>query len=325
VAVIGSGPIGTLHARAIADSPYAALVAVCEPERQRCASTAERFSAKSYSDLRQLLAGEEPDAVTIATPDHLHVEPALAAIAAGCHVFCEKPLAENAAEAMKIVRAAAERGVRLAVDYNRRFAFGYQTARRLIEEGAIGQLETCLVRVSDSIPPPAVARHEHVIFTTLLTHHFDLLRHFGGEFRRVIATAGLRKSGELVKCVSVSLQFATGSIGTIMAGYREGQTHTAEWTELGGTRGSIVVEDVTRRVIATRTDPARREVIEPNPFTSGGAFYDSLVEHVQVFLDHVARHDEPPVSGRDGLAALILAEAAIESLESGRAVEVPGT
>src|SRR5262245_3502971 len=86
VAVVGCGPIGELHARAIATSTVAELAAVCDVDSERAARTAERHRAAAYSDAGQLLARERLDALAIATPDYLHVEPALAAIAAGLHV-----------------------------------------------------------------------------------------------------------------------------------------------------------------------------------------------------------------------------------------------
>jgi len=322
MAVIGCGPIGNLHAQAIGSSPLATLVAVCDSDSQRCQAAATRFAAKPYASVGELLAGERLDAVTIATPDHLHVEPALAAIAKGCHVFCEKPLAATVDEAQRMADAALERGVQLAVDYNRRFAFGYRTARRLLDEGRIGKLDYALIRVTDPVPRAEVARHPQVIFTTLLTHHLDLMRVYGGEIRRIQAHAGGMATGALLRNVTVSLQFGGGAMGTIVAGYRDGQTRTAEWLELGGTAGSIVVEDVTRRVILSGTAPDRSESFEPNPFGGGQAFYDSLVEHVQVFIEHVARGVAPPVTARDGLIGMQLAAAAIESLARGTAIEV---
>lgn len=325
VAVIGCGPIGNLHASAIADSHCAELTAVCDPDLARATVLAARYHATAYADFNQLLSHEKPNVVTIATPDHLHVAPALEAIAAGCHVFCEKPMAETSANAERVVRAANERNVFLGVDYNRRFAFGYRTAKRLFDEGAIGKLQHCLVRVSDPIPPAAVARHPHVIFTTLLTHHLDLMRFFGGEIRRIQATAAQRTPGELVSCASLMLQFVAGPIGAIVAGYRAGQTRTSEWMGLGGSAGSLAVEDVTRRVILTGPDADRREVFEPSHFASGAAFYDSLIEHLQCFLNCVNARRSPYVSGQDGLIGLKLAEAAIESLERGCSIEVPGT
>ncbi len=355
MAVIGCGPIGRLHAQAIRASPLASLVAVCDPDVERRAAAAERFRAAAYDSARQLLAEQQLDAVTIATPDHLHVEPALAAIAGGCHVFCEKPLAAEVHQAERLVRAAAERGVHLAVDYNRRFAFGYRTARQHLEQGSIGTLDYVVLRVSDRTPRAEVARNPHVMFTTLLTHHLDLMRYYGGEIRRLHALAGDEPAGALepvsklpgegdspilprgrrkigtvptvlkpvlVRSVTLSLQFAGGAVGAIVAGYRDAQTRTAEWLELGGTAGSLVVEDVTRRVILAGADPDRRQTFEPDHFSAGGAFYDSLIEHVQAFIEHVARGQQPPVTGHDGLIGMQWAAAAVESLRSGQAVEV---
>ena len=316
------GRTGALHAQAIATSQRATLVALCDSDPARLAGMSARHQAAPYAEVADLLANQRLDAVTIATPDHLHVTPALAAIAAGCHVFCEKPLAENLAEAERMARAAQERGVRLAVDYNRRFGFGYRTARRLVDDGAIGTLQSCLVRVSDGVPPPAVARHPHVIFTTLLTHHFDLLRWFGGEVARVHATAGAAEQQSLVSQVSISLAFASGQIGTLVAGYRAGQTRTCEWMELSGTGGAITVEGVARRVTLVRLDPDRREVFESNSFTGGDDFYSTIVAHLHAFIDDLADARTPAVTARDALASLALAAAAARSLETGLAVEV---
>ncbi len=322
VAVVGCGPIGQLHAQAIASSPHATLVAVCDPDADRRQATAARFGAAPYADVAKLLADERPAAVTVATPDHLHVEPTLAALAAGCHVFCEKPLAATLGEANQMVASAQQHGRHLAVDYNRRFGFGYRTARRLCDEGAIGTLDSCLIRVSDATPPPRVARHPHVIFTTLLTHHFDLARHFCGQVCRLHVHAAAGASGELLRSVTLQLEFASGQSATIVARYRDAQRRTAEWMELSGAAGSIVVEDVTRRVLLSRLDPDVVETFTPNPFHGGDAFYDSLIEHVRVFVEAIAQGRQPPVTGADGLAGLQLAAAASQSLVQGKSIEV---
>lgn len=322
MAVIGCGPIGNLHARAIAGSPHATLRAVCDPDPTRRDEAGRRFGVTRYESFRELFEKEALDAVMIATPDHLHVEAALAAIAAGCHVFCEKPLAGSLGEGEQMVRSAVERGVQLAVDYNRRFAFGYRTARQLLDDGRIGPLNYCLLRVSDRTPRAEVARNPHVIFTTLLTHHFDLLRYYGGEIRGLHAAAGDEPAGALLRSVTVSVKFISGAIGTIVAGYRDGQTRTAEWMELGGTSGAIAVEDITRRVTLTLSDPDRVQIFQPNHFTGGDAFYDSLIEHVQAFIEHVARGARPPVTAIDGLVGMKWAAAAAESLARNKPIEV---
>ncbi len=322
MAVIGCGPIGNLHARAIADSEHATLAAVCDPTQRRREAAARRFHVKSYASAVELFEMEEIDAVTIATPDHLHVEVALASISAGCHVFCEKPLAATLAEAEQMVDAAAARGVQLGVNYNRRFAFGYRAAKEWLASGSIGKLNYCLLRVSNRTPPPEVARTPEVMFSTLLTHHLDLLRFYGGEIRSLHAQAEDAAPGELLKSICLSLGFAGGAIGTIVGAYRDNQTRTSEWMELGGTTGAIVVEDMTRRATLFGNDPDHGLSAQPNPFVGGEAFYDSLVEHVQTFIRCVASGAAAPVDGRDGRAGLRLAAAAVESLASGKTIEV---
>jgi predicted dehydrogenase len=138
----------------------------------------------------------------------------------------------------------------------------------------------------------------------------------------VQATAGDEPPGALLRNVSISLRFTSGAIGTIVAGYRDALARTVEWMELGGSAGSLVVEDVTRRVIVVGADPDRREVLEPNHFVSSDAFYDTIVDHVRDFITRVEAGNAPSVTGRDGLAGLNLAAAAIESLRAARFVEV---
>jgi predicted dehydrogenase len=322
MAVIGFGPIGALHAQAIADAPSASLAGICEVDEQRRDRAARRFGVPVFESVEHLLANERPDAVTIATPDHLHVEPALAGIAADCRVFCEKPLATSVAEAERIVHAAAERNVQLGVDYNRRFAFGYRTAKRLMDEGAIGTPRDCRLTVSDRTPPSAVARHPLVIFTTLLTHHFDLLRHYCGEIRSLRAVPGQVPIGPLLRDVALSFEFANHATGSIAAGYRDDLTRTVERMELRGTEGRITVEGVTGPVTCTSRDGGRTQSFSSRDHGVDETFYDSLIAHLRAFIDCLSRGQPPPVIGADGLAGLRLAAAAVESIESGKTVEV---
>jgi predicted dehydrogenase len=322
MAVVGCGPIGELHAHAIANSPRATLVAVCDTERAKAEHVSLRFGGQIHTDLREMLAYLQLDALTIATPDHAHLDPVLAAVAGGLHVFCEKPLATSLVDAEHMASAAAARGVHLAVDYNRRFGFGYQAARRWIDEGAIGPMQSMLVRVVDRTPQPAVARVPQVIFTTLLTHHFDLVRWFAGEVRQLQAHAAATAGGELIRSAVVTLVTAGGALATIVADYRDQQTHTSEWMELAGSHGSIVVEDVTHRATLIGADPGQRHVLEPNPFAGGNAFYPTVVDHVQAFIEAVADGRQPPVTAHDGVAGMRLAEASLDSISHNCAVKV---
>lgn len=323
MAVIGCGRIGLVHARGIATSQQAALAAVCDIDPSRAEHVGKTFGAAAYHDVRQMLAAERLEAVTIATPDHAHVEPALAAIEAGCHVFCEKPLAESCAAAQAMASLALERGVHLGVDYNRRFGFGYRRARQLIDESAIGELQSIVVLVSDPPPGPPLSKNRFAIFTTLLTHHFDLVAWYGGPIRSIMAVAGQYKA--LVGNVHITCELRTGVVATIIANYRTGQPRTLERMDLIGSQGTLTVDNVTRGVTLERLGSDDVQTLRLDSSDSGDAFYQTLIDHLQSFIAHLARGESPDVTAQDALASLAAAEAAIESLQSGRSIELNHT
>jgi predicted dehydrogenase len=323
MAVIGCGRIGLLHARGIAGSKQATLAAVCDIDASRAEQVGKSFGAAAYHDVRGMLAAERLEAVTIATPDHAHVEPAAAAIEAGCHVFCEKPLAENYSAAQRMASLALERGVHLGVDYNRRFGFGYKRARQLFDQSAIGALRSIVVLVSDPPPGPPLSENRFAIFTTLLTHHFDLVAWYGGPIRSIMAVAGPCKAR--VGQVHITCELRTGVVATIIANYRAGQLRTLERMDLIGSQGTLTVDNVTRGMTLERLGSDDVQTYRPDPSGSGDAFYQTLIDHLQSFIAHLARGESPDVTANDALASLAAAEAAIQSLQTGRAIELPHT
>ena len=320
MAVIGCGPIGLLHARAIADSQDAELVGVCDVDAARREDAQRRFDIPAYASIRRLLTSRQPNALTIATPDHLHLEPALDAIEAGCHLFCEKPLAASVTDAATIVHAAAAHNVLLAVYYNRRFASGYGSAHEMLVTGKIGHLKHCLINVADPTPPPRVAREPFVILFTLLTHHFDLVRWYGGEIYRLHARADEMRRG-LLSRVSISLDLVSAASATVVAAYDDDQRCTVERLVLKGSTGSVVVDNLGHTV--TYGDPK----LDDTATTASGpsaedAIAVSILAHVGVFINCAAAGRQPPVTGHDGLVGLKLATAAVESITNGESIEI---
>ena len=109
-AVIGCGRVGAIHAEALATHGRVELVAVCDPLLDRAAALARRWGGEAFRDWQTLLASTSPDIVAIATPDDSHVEPTLASLESGSHVFCEKPLAMTLAGATTMVATAKTDG-----------------------------------------------------------------------------------------------------------------------------------------------------------------------------------------------------------------------
>ena len=137
VAVIGCGAIGSLHAQAVIESPHSRLTAACDIQPERAENVAAPVRANVYDNVEELLSAELPDVVTVATPEHLHLAPVIKSIEAGCHVFCEKPMASTLADAQQMADVAVQHNRHLAIDYNRRFGFGYVKAKELCAEGTL--------------------------------------------------------------------------------------------------------------------------------------------------------------------------------------------
>ncbi|MEN9474653.1 MAG: hypothetical protein RIS48_1373, partial [Pseudomonadota bacterium] len=112
VAVIGLG-IGRMHIEGWRQHPAVDVIAIADPDPLRLQQVGEQFGIeRRYPDLASLLAAESVDAVSICTPNKFHQELTLAALAAGCHVLCEKPMAMSAAEGREMVAAAQAAGKR---------------------------------------------------------------------------------------------------------------------------------------------------------------------------------------------------------------------
>ena len=140
IGIVGAGNIAVLNVAGYLEDPRCEVVAVCDPFEGRAAAAAEAWGARSvYTDLDAMLADPSIDAVEILTPTNLHHDHVLAALAAGKHVSCQKPLANTIDEARAMAAAADEAGLILRVSECYRHYPPLEQAKRLLAEGAIGQ------------------------------------------------------------------------------------------------------------------------------------------------------------------------------------------
>lgn len=140
VGIVGVG-IGSYHAHGYSKLPNVEIAALCDIDVDRLKRTAERFGVKKvYTDYEIMLAEEELDAVSVCTPNVLHAPVAIAALEAGCHVLCEKPLSVNAEEGAKIVAAARKAKGKFMIGMNNRFRGDTQVLKKYIEAGDLGEI-----------------------------------------------------------------------------------------------------------------------------------------------------------------------------------------
>jgi predicted dehydrogenase len=141
VAVIGAGAIGHDHMASFKLHPAAHVVAIAEVSPKRGREAADYFGIPEVvTDYRALLRRADIDVISIALPNYLHARVALEALRAGKHVMLDKPMATNARDAAKLVAEAKKRGVLFMVGQNFRFNIETQTAKRVIEKGALGEI-----------------------------------------------------------------------------------------------------------------------------------------------------------------------------------------
>jgi predicted dehydrogenase len=140
IGIIGAGNIAAMNVAGYLDDPRCAVVAVCDPREGQAARAAAGWGGPTaYTDLDALLADPAVDAVEILTPTHLHHDHVLAALAAGKHVSCQKPLANSVAEGRAMAAAAEAAGLILRVGECFRHYPPLELAKRLIDDGAIGK------------------------------------------------------------------------------------------------------------------------------------------------------------------------------------------
>jgi len=164
------------HASALAAIPDVEVVAGCDIVAGARDKFRDRWSGRwpglrTYADYREMLETERPDVVGIATPDHLHMEPLLAAIANGAKgILCEKPLATSLDEADRMVAATEAAGTIVNINYTRRWLPEWVEARRMIADGEIGRLSQIVAQIGG---PRAMLFRNH-------THVIDLIQYLAG-------------------------------------------------------------------------------------------------------------------------------------------------
>ncbi len=140
VGIIGTGNIAKSHADAIGTLPNLRLAAVSEIDVKKGEAFAAERKCNFYSDYRQMLGKESLDAAAVCLPHHLHFDAGMAVLNAGCHLLMEKPMANSVAECDELVRKADEKGLKIVVGQTHQYYSSLIMAKKLLQEGKIGQL-----------------------------------------------------------------------------------------------------------------------------------------------------------------------------------------
>jgi myo-inositol 2-dehydrogenase/D-chiro-inositol 1-dehydrogenase len=316
VGVVGLGSIGRIHVAGWQRLGVTVEGADGLPEARERARDA--FGIEVHDGLEALL--RTVDVIDVCTPTDTHAEVALAAVRAGKHVICEKPITRTLPEADALISAANERGVQLHVAQVVRFFPQYAAAARAIASGRIGKPAVLRFTREGGIPGADRWYHDDNrsggIIGDVMIHDIDYARWVAGEVVRVYART-LRNAGPQNGATHAYaiLTHASGAISHLTASWARVGAPFRTSFEIAGSEG--LLEHATDSRPALRTAPAELArlggmLLEEDPWTA----------ELREFLAAINGGPPPRVSAEDGRAALAVALAAIESAKTGRAVEL---
>ena len=325
LALIGAGRIGRIHAGNIAAHPDAELVLVADPVPGAAEAVAGPLGARASTEIADAHSGSDIDAVVICSPTPFHVEHILASIAAGKAVLVEKPVDLDLARVDQCIAAIAGAEHRVMVGFNRRFDIGNALVRQRIADGEIGRLEQLTIVSRDPAPPPAsYVAQSGGIFRDMTIHDFDLARFLLGEFVEVHATGqrldpDIAAAGDFSAAV-VTMTTASGAVATIVNS-RHCATGYDQRIEAFGANGSLeTVNQLTSNVrhsghaVSGAAAPYLEFFLE--------RYATAYRAELDAFLRAVREGAAPTPSIFDGREALVLADAATRSANTGERVRV---
>ena len=340
VGIIGCGKIAQVrHIPEYAANPDAEVYGFYDINLARAEELAKQYGGKAYASYEALLADPEIAAVSVCAANHVHAEITIAALKAGKHVLCEKPMAVTLEECEAMVAAAKESGKYLMIGQNQRLAKAHAKAKELIEQGAIGKVLTFRTIFGHGGPETwSIDPGSNVWFfdktkaamgamADLGIHKTDMIQYVLGtkiaKTQAVLttldkkdATGGLIGVDDNAICI---YQMENGIIGTMTASwtYYAAEDNT---TVIYGTKGELRLYDDPKYSVqqinadGTRIDYQIDQIQTNDNQTASGI--------IDLFMECLVENKEPEISGENVLHAMKAVFASIESSARGCAIEV---
>ena len=341
IGIIGCGKIAQVrHIPEYAEHKDAKLLGFYDINQERAAALAKQYGGTAYATVEELLANPEIDAVSVCAANFAHAELTIAALNAGKHVLCEKPMAITLAECEAMVEAAKKNNKYLMIGHNQRLAKAHAMARKLIVDGLIGDIVTFRTTFGHGGPEtwsvdPGLntwffdkTRAAMGAMADLGIHKTDLIQFLTGQqvVRTTARVTTLDKKDANGNLISVDdnaiciYEMSGGAFGTM----------TASWTYYGAEDNSTVLYG-TKGIMRIYDDPA----ISIKVILADGGKISYDVEAIQtndnqtksgvidLWMESLVNDKAPEISGESALAAMRAVFASIQSSETGKAVDIP--
>ncbi len=318
IGIMGAGYIAGVHASVLARDDRAQLTAVYDVDAQSAERLARTHNAIAVATTLELL--ERCDAVYITTPNTQHVSLALASIETGKHVFCEKPLATNSADAERVFKEASESPRVFQVGHNRRFAPVYATLKRMLSDTHPPHSAHVKMNRGELLKPewtgdPAVTGG--FLYETPI-HMFDLMRFLFGEVESLHAVGSTHEYKE-VDDFSVLLKFTNGMHATLATAADASWLFPFERVEVFSHHATLVTREMESLTYSTSLEGHFAEqTMQQLPREEKWGY----AQEDRAFIDAIVNESAPPVTAFDGLMSVKLVDAVYESVHSKAPVSI---
>ena len=309
VAVIGTGQWGKNHARVYKELASTELLAVCDVNLQRAKSMANQYGVKAYSDSTEMLKNKDIQAENICTWSTILYQEASKALNAGKHVLVEKPMSTTPEQARQLVKNAKENDLHLTVGFLMRFIPGLQLIRQSVENKKIGELVSVTTkRVSQW---PERIGDVGVVKDTAI-HDIDVMRYISQQDPiSVYAKVGSKRIKKFEDYAQIMLTYKNGETAFIESNWLTPyKTRTIITT---GTEAIMRLDYNTQDLSIEE----KTQTLQPRL-----QFQEPLKAELQHFVDCIVNKKKPVVTGEDGVKALEIATAAIESSVKNKAIHL---
>jgi len=319
VAVIGVGSMGFNHLRVYSEMDDVQLAGVSDVNPERIKAITDRFAVPSYSDYRELIEKEKPDAVSITVPTSDHEAVATFTLKAGVHTLIEKPIAATVEEGQRIITLAKEAKCQLMIGHIIRFNPAIQSLKKRLDNGDLGRIFQIFCRRAG--PFPARIRDVGVVID-LAPHDVDIMRFLTGlNPIRVYAETEQQIHTNHEDLLFGLLRFPGGLTGALELNWLTPKK--IRETLVLGEKGLFHVDDLLQDLYFYENAQASGDLWSPLNTLRGVSEgpmmrfelqkQEPLKAELQAFLNAIESGSSTPVSGEDGLEALRLSLALVES------------
>ena len=328
IGIIGAGRIGQVHARSIMGLPNIRIRSLADPYMTKETATwANAIGIPNVlSDHRDILNDQSIDAVLICSSTDTHSPISLEAIAAGKHVFCEKPIDHDLNKIKSVLCALSGSSVKYQVGFQRRFDHNFRALRHAVEAGKIGNMYMVKITSRDPAPPPVdYIKVSGGLFLDMMIHDFDMIRYLSGaEVVWVYANAAnlvdpaIGDAGD-VDTAAVTLHLSNGAIG-IIDNCRHAVYGHDQRAELHGSKGAIQSSNDKQHTIVM-SDEYGEHADKPLYFFLE-RYMQAYRDEITAFIRAIERDAQPEITANDGLQAVLIGLAAKKSLHENRPVAI---